>query len=351
MGKLSRDKRDVFYRKAKESGYRARSAYKLLQIDAEFDLFGRVEPAAADDAREGAPRRGAPPGGEGCGGDRSEGRRPPAVRRAVDLCAAPGGWSQVLAERMPREQREERGRSDGEGDGDDVAAAPAIVAVDLWPIEPLPGVRFVRGDITSLETARAIIAQFRGERAELVVCDGAPDVTGRRSFDEYVQSQLLMAAVNIATHVLAPGGTFVAKVFRGADVGLIYAQLQLLFGRVTCAKPTASRNASIESFVVCQNFGRGKLHVSKCLDLKLEGGWDEGNGGVGGLRECPGEDVVPTIVPFVACTKLSGCNELLDSDKSYDVKEAKDPLAPPIQPPYEAGMAKAKEAKAAAAGK
>jgi hypothetical protein len=74
------------------------------------------------------------------------------------------------------------------------------------------------------------------------------------------------------------------------------------------------------------------------------------------LREIPGEDVVPTIVPFVACTKLRKCDEpssipggvdFLDSDKSYAFSEAKAPLAPPIQPPYEEGIAKAKEAKAA----
>lgn len=189
---------------------------------------------------------------------------------------------------------------------------------------------------------------------QLVVCDGAPDVTGLHSFDEYIQSQLLLAAINISTHVLSPGGTFVAKIFRGRDVGLIYTQLKLLFERVTCAKPTASRNASIESFVVCQGFGHGKLDLKKCLDLELEGGWDECSGGVGGLREHPGEDVIPSVVPFVACANFSseptsvGGVDFMDADKSYSFTEAKAPLAPPIKPPYEAGIAKAKEAKAAA---
>ena len=195
--------------------------------------------------------------------------------------------------------------------------------------------------------------------AQLVVCDGAPDVTGLHSFDEYIQSQLLLSAINVSTHVLSPGGTFVAKIFRGRDVGLIYTQLQLLFDSVICAKPTASRNASIESFVVCRGFGRGKLELNKCLDLELEGGWDEMTGGVGGLREYPGEEVRPTIVPFVACSTLNerSCNEsssnipggidFMDSDKSYAFSEAKPVLTPPIHPPYEAGIAKAKEAKAA----
>ena len=108
MGKLSRDKRDVFYRLAKESGYRARSAYKLLQIDARFNLLGDESSSP------------------GLG---SDGWRPPRVHRAVDLCAAPGGWSQVLAQCMER---------------DESSLPSSIVAVDLWPIEPLAGVHFIR---------------------------------------------------------------------------------------------------------------------------------------------------------------------------------------------------------------
>lgn len=352
MGKLSRDKRDVFYRSAKESGYRARSAYKLLQIDATFNLFGeqREEESAsvvidgdvqADDD-----------------GSVSTGKRQPlVVQRAVDLCAAPGGWSQVLAERMLGKDNEDDGAASDPSDDShqEESSSPAIVAVDLWPMEPLPGVDIIRGDITALDTAQAIIQHFCGRRAELVVCDGAPDVTGLHSFDEYIQSQLLLASINITTHVLSPGGTFVAKIFRGRDVGLIYTQLQLLFEKVTCAKPTASRNASIESFVVCQGFGEGTLDVDQCLDLQLEGGWDEMCGGVGGLREHPGDDVIHTIVPFVACSSLKPCDQptipggvtFMDSDKSYAFSKAKAALTPPIKPPYEAGIAKAKEAKAA----
>ena len=141
---------------------------------------------------------------------------------------------------------------------------------------------------------------------------------------------------------------------------------------VVCAKPSASRNASIESFVVCKGFGCGKLTLEKCFDLELEGGWDDIMcGGVGGLREgeekreknegemerdasCSNHVVHPTIVPFVACSTLRDCDDefiILDSDKSYAVSgEVKAALAPPIQPPYQAGMAKAKEAKAAKKG-
>lgn len=70
-------------------------------------------------------------------------------------------------------------------------------------------------------------------------------VTGLHDLDEYVQAQLLVAALNITTHVLAPGGDFVAKIFRGRDVSLLYAQLKIFFDSVTIAKPRASRNSSI----------------------------------------------------------------------------------------------------------
>merc|ERR1712212_888725 len=119
---------------------------------------------------------------------------------------------------------------------------------------PLPGVIQIQGDITKLSTAEAIIEHFLGESAQLVVCDGAPDVTGLHDLDEYIQAQLLLAALNITTHILKPGGTFVAKIFRGKDVTLLYAQLRLFFKEVTVTKPRSSRNSSIESFVVCQNY-------------------------------------------------------------------------------------------------
>jgi tRNA (cytidine32/guanosine34-2'-O)-methyltransferase len=148
MGRLSRDKRDVYYRRAKEKGYRARSAFKLLQLDSEFKIF------------------------EG-------------VTRAVDLCAAPGSWSQVLADRL--ESNDE---------------SPNIVAVDLQPMAPIDGVLGIQGDITSFETAISILQHFEKQRAELVICDGAPDVTGLHDLDEYLQAQLLISAVKITTHVL-----------------------------------------------------------------------------------------------------------------------------------------------------
>ncbi|KAJ8320065.1 hypothetical protein KUTeg_001652, partial [Tegillarca granosa] len=178
MGKSSKDKRDVYYRLAKEEGWRARSAFKLLQINEDFNLFN-------------------------------------GVTKVVDLCAAPGSWSQVLSKKL----REEGLNKD----------EVKIVAVDLQAMAPIPGVIQIQGDITKTSTAHEIIGHFEGEQADLV-------------------------ALNITTHVLKQGGTFVAKIFRGKDVSLLYSQLKVFFPLVTIFKPRSSRNSSIEAFVVCQNY-------------------------------------------------------------------------------------------------
>jgi len=192
MGKISKDKRDIYYRKAKEEGWRARSAFKLLQIDEQFNIF------------------------EG-------------VTKAVDLCAAPGSWSQVLSRKLYK---------DGEN-------SVQIVAVDLQEMVPLPGVHQIKGDITKMETVESIISLFNGEKADIVLSDGAPDVTGMHDIDEYIQAQLILAALNISTHLLKLGGTFIAKIFRGRDTTLLYSQLKIFFNIVSIAKPRSSRNASI----------------------------------------------------------------------------------------------------------
>ncbi len=340
MGRLSKDKRDVFYRRAKESGYRARSAYKLLQIDAEFNLFkdalfsaegkGKSESDVANSDMESKPLIGVP------------------VKRAVDLCAAPGSWSQVLSDKLLNREKDTHAKQDEEENGDS-DEGPRIVAVDLQPMAPLPGVECLQGDITSLKTAQAIIQHFRGNRAELVICDGAPDVTGLHDVDEYVQGQLLLSAINITTHVLCEGGSFVAKIFRGKDVGLLYTQMRLLFHKVSVAKPSSSRNSSIEAFVVCQGFKAGDY-----CNLPLEGGFDRQISGAGGIRSEENEDsddIIPSIVPFLACGDLTGYKapagiDFLDSDKSYPLDEAHvEPVMLPIRPPYEASIAKAKESK------
>lgn len=110
--------------------------------------------------------------------------------------------------------------------------APRVVAVDLQEMAPIPGVVCIQGDITAQATAETIIRHFQGDLADLVVCDGAPDVTGLHDIDEYMQAQLLLAALNITTNTLRIGGTFVAKIFRGKDVSLLYSQMRCFFQEV-----------------------------------------------------------------------------------------------------------------------
>lgn len=216
MGRFAKDKREVWYRLAKEVGFRARSAFKLLDLDAAFGLLH--------------------------GG----------LTRVVDVCSAPGSWSQVLSQRLVLERRAAG------------VAAARIVAVDLQATAPIEGVCVLQGDITARSTVERVTALLQGS-AELVICDGAPDVTGLHDVDEYLQWQLLVAACSIAAHVLTrrgggwggggdSGGTFVAKMFTGRNTGLLVATLRALFARVTLCKPRSSRAGSHEAFVVAEGF-------------------------------------------------------------------------------------------------
>ena len=137
------------------------------------------------------------------------------------------------------------------------------MAVDLQEMAPVPGVEQIQGDITSQATADRIISYFNeGEQpeqkqhhaAQLVICDGAPDVTGVHDLDEFIQSELLLAALCITTHILEPEGVFVAKIFHHHLYGFLESQMRLFFKSVTLAKPESSREASREHFVVCQGF-------------------------------------------------------------------------------------------------
>ncbi len=239
--------------------YRARSAYKLLQLDEEFNFLND------------------------------------SVTRAVDLCAAPGSWSQVLASRLRRPGVEAK-----------------IVSVDLQEMSPIKGVITLQGDITSYKTVDAVISACGGELADLVICDGAPDVTGLHDLDEYVQFQLLLSALNISTLLLRPGGTFVAKVFRGENIGLLIGKLRIFFGdQVWVAKPKSSRNSSIECFIIGKNFQlpenyKPSLSADFCL---LEPGTEQ-------------------IAKFLSCGDMTGW----DADRNY-VLAPDSVYIPPVQPP------------------
>jgi len=284
MGKFARDRRDIFYRKAKQEGWRARSAYKLLQLDEEFDLLND------------------------------------SVVRAVDLCAAPGSWSQVLASKLWAE---------GEDKTDHPDRSARIVAVDLQEMTPIPGVRILRGDITSKETAEKVVHSFGGGKAQLVISDGAPDVTGLHDLDEFVQAQLLLAALNLATFLLEENGTFVAKIFRGKDVTLLYAQFEVFFKSVTIAKPLSSRISSAEAFVVCQGFRLPENFVPS-FDSPLKAVSY-------GPKSEPMTGPKRSIARFVACGDVDGPGGY-DPNRSYALEPDatfKEPIQPPIHPSHQ----------------
>ncbi|RAL17336.1 tRNA methyltransferase TRM7 [Aspergillus homomorphus CBS 101889] len=285
MGKSSKDKRDAYYRLAKEQNWRARSAFKLIQIDEQFDLF--------------------------------EHENPEKVTRVVDLCAAPGSWSQVLSrvlikgesfgrrawvekkrrekealERIQNDSSSESQAANDDGTTTNEELKPRknvkIVSIDLQPMAPLEGITTLKADITHPSTIPLLLRALDPEAYEstttdssnttssstsptptalrpphpvdLVISDGAPDVTGLHDLDIYIQSQLLYSALNLALGVLRPGGKFVAKIFRGRDVDLLYAQLRTVFEKVSVAKPRSSRASSLEAFVVCEGFIPPSIH-------------------------------------------------------------------------------------------
>lgn len=332
----------------------------------------------------------------------------------MDLCAAPGSWSQVLARRLGSPAapilpaasgavEAKEAATDGEtGPSAAPASAPAvpgaeletapssstashgskggdrrIVAVDLQEMTPIEGVITLQGDITRQATAERIVELLGGRQAQLVVSDGAPDVTGLHDVDEFVQGQLLLAALNITTHVLQPGGAFVAKVFRGRDTTLLYAQFRVFFRDVVVAKPKASRNSSYESFVVCRGFAPPPGFVPS-FDLALSAATAAAlrAGAIDRTAAATGT-AARAVVPFVACGDLRG----FDSDASYPLQrraraaaaaaravldgddaaraegsdagagagtsaEPLPPVAPPIHPAYEAHLAGMRKSQA-----
>lgn len=432
MGKSSKDKRDAYYRLAKEQNWRARSAFKLIQLDEQFDLFAHADPDS--------------------------------VTRVVDLCAAPGSWSQVLSrvlikgesfgrrawvEKRRRERRAlerlERKKAaaaageviddgdESEEESEDTELKPRknvkIVAIDLQPMAPLEGITTLKADITHPSTIPLLLRALDPEAydsssisppskpphphpVDLVLSDGAPDVTGLHDLDIYIQSQLLYSALNLAIGVLRPGGKFVAKVFRGRDVDLIYAQLRTVFEKVSVAKPRSSRASSLEAFVVCEGFipparDGGEGGAMAALKNPLFGGAaappvpDPKTGGINGIEvEIPGDEededltertpittttdttqVGPNhtaqvrmlhpsdspdfsppsktniknppetrwIPPFITCGDLSAW----DSDASYSLPPGHvslDPVQPPTAPPYRRALELRKE-KGGAYGK
>lgn len=194
-------KSETWYRKAKREGYRARSAYKLLQLQERFRIL-----------------------------------RPGDT--VVDLGAAPGGWSQVASELVGPEGR--------------------VVGVDVAGMAPLENVRGVRGDITRPETVDAVLATLaadpRGVRVDAVVSDLSPDVTGNYTMDQANSAWLCRHALEFARRVLDAGGRFVVKIFEGEDFPEFREALRREFRDVKAYNPPASRKQSSEIYLIGLGF-------------------------------------------------------------------------------------------------
>jgi 23S rRNA (uridine2552-2'-O)-methyltransferase len=196
---LERQLNDPFVARAKRDGFRSRAIYKLMEID-----------------------------------DKARILRP--GRRVLDLGAAPGGWSQLAADRVGAAQSKGR-----------------VVAIDLLPIDPIAGVDILQMDFFDA-SAPALLRQRLGGPADVVLSDMAANTVGHRQTDHLRIVALLEAAAHFAVEVLAPGGSFLAKVFQGGTETDVLNLLKRHFTTVKHLKPAASRAGSSEMYVLATGF-------------------------------------------------------------------------------------------------
>ena len=197
---LERQLNDPYVARARSEGFRARSAFKLVEIDDRYRILA--------------------PG-----------------KRVVDLGAAPGGWSQVAADRV----------------GSSVTN-PLVVALDYLEMDDLPGVVVLKKDFLDDDAPDVIRAALGVQKADVVLSDMAAPTTGHRRTDHLRTIYLCEVAVDFATRILNPGGHFVAKVFRGGTEGELLTLLKRNFTSVHHVKPPSSRAESVELYLVAKNF-------------------------------------------------------------------------------------------------
>ncbi|MDN3554726.1 23S rRNA (uridine(2552)-2'-O)-methyltransferase RlmE [Halomonas maura] len=188
---------DRYVQQSWQDGYRSRASYKLLALDEKDKLL-----------------------------------RPGMT--VIDLGAAPGGWSQVAAERV----------------GD----AGLVIASDLLEMDALAGVEFVQGDFTEDSVLEAILARLEDRSVDLVMSDMAPNMSGMAAIDQPQAMYLVELALDLARQTLSPGGAFLAKVFQGEGFDAYLKELRSDFTRVVTRKPEASRARSREVYLLAEGF-------------------------------------------------------------------------------------------------
>ena len=197
---LQRQLNDPYVEEAKRRGYRSRAAFKLTEIDDKHRLL-----------------------------------RPGLV--VVDLGAAPGGWSQIAAQRVQV-----------------MAGKGRVIAVDLVEMEPIGGVTQLALDMTDADAPDRIRAALDGHKADLVLSDMHASATGHKSTDHLRIMALVEAALDLAEDILAPGGAFLCKVLQGGASKELVARLNRSFAKVRHVKPKASRAESAEMYVLATGF-------------------------------------------------------------------------------------------------
>lgn len=188
---------DQYVQRSWQEGYRSRASYKLLALDEKDKLF----------------RRG---------------------MTVIDLGAAPGGWSQVAAEKV----------------GDE----GVVIASDILEMDALAGVDFIQGDFTEEAVLEAILATLGDRPVDLVMSDMAPNMSGMAAIDQPQAMYLVELALDLARQTLTPGGRFLAKVFQGEGFDAYLKELRGDFARVVTRKPEASRSRSREVYLLADGF-------------------------------------------------------------------------------------------------
>ncbi|MET1029005.1 MAG: RlmE family RNA methyltransferase [Dongiaceae bacterium] len=207
---LERQLNDPYVIEAQKQGYRSRAAFKLLQLDEKYPF---LKPGA----------------------------------RIVDLGCAPGGWVQVAAAKIFK--------AGGAKEGG--AKSGKIIGIDLLPVDPIPGAQLIEMDFMAEEAPDTLKRLLDGP-ADVVLSDMAASATGHARTDHLKIMALAEAAYEFAAEVLAPGGTFIAKVLQGGATGTLLASLKRDFAEVKHVKPPASRADSAEIYVVALKFRGNK---------------------------------------------------------------------------------------------